>query len=124
MVCVFSLDLVQNLAPGETWRFLRAAQEVKRALKEGMVRGQRMSMDTYLRFPVETRTDFLEMKHRYNPDSPARYPAFWDDYAKLLQERSYPVQLPLLSTDCQGFYSGLISPGDRCDTAFAFCYEI
>jgi uroporphyrinogen decarboxylase len=80
---------------------------VTRALKEGMVRGQRMSMDTYLRFPVESRDDFVAVKRRYNPDSPARYPAFWDDYAELLQERSYPVQVPLLTTDCQGFYSCL-----------------
>ncbi|NLF02886.1 MAG: hypothetical protein GX601_18135, partial [Anaerolineales bacterium] len=80
---------------------------VTRALKEGTVRGQRMSMDTYLRFPVESREDFEAIKQRYNPDSPVRYPSFWDDYAHMLQGRTFPVQLPMLTTDCQGFYSCL-----------------
>jgi uroporphyrinogen decarboxylase len=80
---------------------------VTRALKEGLVRGQRMSMDTYLRFPVECRADFQAIKQRYNPESPARYPPFWDEYAASLQGRRYPVQLPMLTTDCEGFYSCL-----------------
>jgi hypothetical protein len=85
----------------------QADGRVTRALKEGSVRGMRMSMDTYLDFPVKTRADFLALKWRYDPASPRRYPPFWDDYACLLEHRTYPVQLPLLSTDCMGFYSCL-----------------
>lgn len=41
---------------------------IHRALKEGQaVSGTRASMDQYLKFPVENRADFEEMKKRYNP---------------------------------------------------------
>lgn len=47
---------------------------VTKALKEGTVRGTRASMDTYIGFPVTDRASFRELKKRYNPDSPVRYP--------------------------------------------------
>jgi uroporphyrinogen decarboxylase len=44
-------------------------------------------------FPVKAREDFEEMKWRYNPESPGRYPDFWDETARSLRDRSYPVSL-------------------------------
>jgi uroporphyrinogen decarboxylase len=64
-----------------------------RALKEGQARGTRMSMDQYLRFPVETRADFEAMKKRYVASSAPRYPAKWDEQVETWKRRDYPLML-------------------------------
>jgi uroporphyrinogen decarboxylase len=51
---------------------------VRRALKEGTVDGGRMSMDTYLAFPVETMADWRAIKRRLDPTSPQRYEPNWE----------------------------------------------
>jgi len=66
---------------------------VTKALKVGTVRGTRMSMDQYLSFPVTDRKSFYEMKKRYNPYSPARYPRWWNDLIACYKNRSYPLAL-------------------------------
>ncbi len=50
---------------------------ITRALREGTARGTRASMDQYLRFPVETVQDLRELKKRYDPTEPSRYPQDW-----------------------------------------------
>jgi hypothetical protein len=45
------------------------------------------------KFPVETPADFEEMKTRYNPDDPARYPADFDDRFRRMRERDYVVSI-------------------------------
>jgi uroporphyrinogen decarboxylase len=50
---------------------------VTKALKEGTSRGTRASMDTYLDFPVKNRDDFQELKKRFDPSLPGRYPPQW-----------------------------------------------
>jgi uroporphyrinogen decarboxylase len=45
------------------------------------------------KFPVESRKDFEDMKKRYCPDDPARYPADFDDRVKKLKERDYVVSV-------------------------------
>ena len=67
---------------------------VTRALKEGSIGGARMSMDTYLDFPVKERADFVALKWRFDPVSPARYPQWWDDYVRQLLNRDYALRLP------------------------------
>ena len=67
---------------------------VTRALKEGSIGGARMSMDTYIGFPVQGRDDFEALRHRYNPESPMRYPKWWSDYARQLRDRDYILRLP------------------------------
>lgn len=42
---------------------------------------------TFLNFPVKTKEDFEEIKKRYNPYSPERYPQKWNDMVKKLNER-------------------------------------
>jgi len=44
-------------------------------------------------FPVESRADFEEMKKRYDPDEPARYPADWAARVQRLKSRDYPASI-------------------------------
>lgn len=91
-------------------RYLIARSEagvVTKALKEGTVRGTRMCMDQYISFPVTDRKSFDEIKKRYDPDSPTRYPQWWDEWVKLWRIRDYP--LCLLGNGTFGLYSQLRS---------------
>jgi len=64
---------------------------VRKGLKEGTVRGTRMSMDTYMDFPIKTREDWLAFRKRLDPKSPARYPMWWEDEVRALNNRTYPL---------------------------------
>ncbi|MBI2940845.1 MAG: hypothetical protein HYY04_10450, partial [Chloroflexi bacterium] len=77
----------------------------RKAMKEGTVRGTRPSMDEYMDFPVKTREDFLEMKKRFNPHSPIRYPQWWDERVRIWAQRDY--SLCLLENGTFGLYSML-----------------
>jgi len=80
---------------------------VTRALKPGTVRGTRMCMDTYLSFPVTDRRSWNDVKRRYDPRAPVRYPFWWDEQVRLWRERDYPVVL--LGNASFGLYSQLRS---------------
>lgn len=80
---------------------------VTKALKPGTVRGTRMSMDTYLSFPVTDRASWADVKRRYNPHDPVRYPFWWDEHVRLWKDRDYPVML--MSNASFGLYSQLRS---------------
>ncbi len=45
----------------------------------------------FMDFPVKNRKDFLEIKKRYNPKDPKRYPKNWDEMTKKYMERDYPL---------------------------------
>jgi len=78
---------------------------VTKALKQGTVHGTRASMDQYLRFPVETREDFTQLKKRYEPSNPLRYPTYWDSRCVSWQGRDHPL---CLCVNCaMGLYSNL-----------------
>jgi len=66
---------------------------VRKALKQGTVRGTRPSMDTYLDFFVKSRKEFLEMKSHLDPYEPRRYPKEWEELKKEWRERDYPLYL-------------------------------
>ncbi len=66
---------------------------IRRALKQGTVRGTRPSMDTYLDFFVKDRKDFLEIKSRLDPYEPLRYPRNWEELKKEWEKRDYPLYL-------------------------------
>ena len=92
----------------ETDRYLTARNTegvVTKALKEGTVRGTRMSMDQYISFPVTDRKSFGEIRKRYSPELPVRYPLWWDQWVKIWRERDYP--LCLLGNGTFGLYSQL-----------------
>jgi hypothetical protein len=50
---------------------------VRKALKEGTVAGTRMSMDTYISFPVRNMADWKEVKKKYDPTAMERYEPYW-----------------------------------------------
>lgn len=77
---------------------------VTRALIEGAVGGGRMSMDQYLRFPVESLEDFRELKKRYVAAIDERYPAGWkENLAPGWRDRDYVLVLGHNCSAC-GFY--------------------
>lgn len=45
------------------------------------------------KFPVENRADFEDMKKRYNPDEPGRYPEDFDERVKIMKERNYTTSI-------------------------------
>jgi len=76
---------------------------VRKALKEGTVRGTRSSMDQYIKFPVEGPEDFEALKKRYDAKSEGRYPENWGELVAKWKDRDYP--LCLLTNATFGFYS-------------------
>jgi uroporphyrinogen decarboxylase len=78
---------------------------ITRALKEGSVGGMRMSMDQHLSHAVSDRSSWQDVKQRYDPRSPARYPEWWADVKRCLKGRNYP--LALTHNGCFGLYSFL-----------------
>lgn len=76
---------------------------VRRALKRGAVGGARMSMDQYLRFPVETMEDWQQLKKRYNPSTPGRLSANWQERVAAWRVREHPL---VFGPNCStlGFY--------------------
>ena len=47
----------------------------------------------WIKCPVENQADWEEMKTRYNPDDPARFPSDFDERAAKLRERDYFVSI-------------------------------
>ena len=80
---------------------------VRRALKDGTVRGTRMSMDSYVEHPVKDRASWEDVKRRYDPLAPERYPEAWDRTVRSGQQREDPVCL--LGNGSFGLYSQLRS---------------
>lgn len=58
-----------------------ATGQIERRLKTGL------SMPHFLEYPVRSRSDWLEIRKRFNPLSPGRYPANWNH---LVMERNTP----------------------------------
>ena len=51
------------------------------------------SMPHWLDFPVKDRASWEQMKQRYDPHDPARYPADWEERKRRWAARDYPLQL-------------------------------
>ncbi len=52
------------------------------------------TMPQWLRFPLETREDWeRNIKPRLNPDSPCRYPLYWEDKKRCWRGRDYPLSI-------------------------------
>jgi len=58
--------------------FIDGMGRTRMALKEGTVRGMRMSMDNYIDYPLKTREDFLRIKKGYEGNFEARLPDYWN----------------------------------------------
>ena len=77
---------------------------VRRALKEGAVDGARMSMDQYIRFPVENVDDWRQIKKRYDPSDAKRYEPNWQTVRVAgWRQRRHPL---IFGPNCStlGFY--------------------
>jgi hypothetical protein len=76
---------------------------VRKALKEGTTRGGRMSMDTYIDFPVKTMADWQVLKTRLLPRS-ERYEPYWEELRLGgWRARTFPL---IFAPNCgtRGFY--------------------
>ena len=52
------------------------------------------TMPQWLRFPLETRQDWEEnIKPRLDPNSPCRYPIYWEDKKRAWSGRDYPLSI-------------------------------
>ncbi|MCM8815180.1 MAG: hypothetical protein NC931_04265 [Candidatus Omnitrophica bacterium] len=49
------------------------------------------SMDQWLEYPVKDRKTWNQYKKRLNPDSPLRFPRWWEDEKERLKNITYPV---------------------------------
>ncbi len=87
--------------------FVDGFGRTRRARKSGTVRGTRLSMDTYLDFPVQDRASFRAYKFRYEGPVEQRYPADWEAQKARLLASDVPLTLmnPLGGTF--GYYSML-----------------
>ena len=110
----------------ETERYIIARNPehgyVTKALKTGTLNGGRLSMDTYLEFPVTDRRSFLEHKERFNPLSPERCPLSLEKAPFVdWQKRDCVVcPFPRGSAGPSGFYSLLRQWLGTENTSYAF----
>jgi hypothetical protein len=51
-----------------------------------------MNMPQWLDYPLKTREDWeREFKPRLDPTSPGRYPLWWEEYVRRVEDRDYPL---------------------------------
>ncbi len=50
-----------------------------------------IGMPQWLIYPLRGRDSWEQFKQRLNPDSPCRYPLYWDDLKRYWQNRDYPL---------------------------------
>ncbi|MBM3500223.1 MAG: hypothetical protein FJX74_16320 [Armatimonadetes bacterium] len=87
--------------------FVDGFGRTRRARKSGTVAGTRLSMDTYLDFPVKDRASFQGYRFRYEGPVEERYPPDWEAAKRQLAASDCPLTLmnPLGGTF--GYYSML-----------------
>jgi uroporphyrinogen decarboxylase len=94
-----TLDIKFGMVPAFDKVLINEDQTSRTIIDERGVRAREFkertetSMPQFLEFPVKTRKDFLEIKKRYDPSSPARFPVWWEDDVRALKSRTYPVSL-------------------------------
>ncbi|MBI2939598.1 MAG: hypothetical protein HYY04_04100 [Chloroflexi bacterium] len=99
--------VIVGLYPGTDREVLKDEGEtrlVRRAGEGQIIREFRhrpeMNMPQWLDYPLKTREDWeREFKPRLDPTSPGRYPLWWDDYVRTVQDRDYP-----LGISCGSYY--------------------
>lgn len=71
--------------------FVDGMGRTRMALKSGTVRGMRLSMDSYIDFPLKTREDWTRLRRLYEADPDARIPADWPALASRLRGSARPT---------------------------------
>ena len=77
------------LSETEEFRVRRRADGV--VVQELKDRGPKDQMPRWLEFPIKTRADWEEFKKRLDPNSPCRYPPWWEDKKRCWRDRDYPL---------------------------------
>ena len=87
--------------------FIDAWGRTRMARKSGTVDGMRLSMDTYIAFPVRDRQSFAQFRHRFEGPPDERYPQDYPQVKTVLAGSEKPLTLlnPLAGTF--GYYSML-----------------
>jgi uroporphyrinogen decarboxylase len=102
MIPLFPVEVLEET---ERYEIIRNSIGITtKALKEGYSGGHRMSMDQYLKFPVETHEDFKNLKPRYIGNQAARYEQGWKEFRlEGWKKRKHPL---IAGRNCQtlGFY--------------------
>jgi uroporphyrinogen decarboxylase len=101
MIPEFELEVFEKTDTYEIYRDKKGITH--KALREGEVNGMRMCMDQYISHPVTDRKSFLDMKQRYDPSHPHRYPEQWQH--KLEQMKKFDAPF-VLGRNCEipGFF--------------------
>lgn len=107
------VDLNLRMIPTFEHRMLEETEEhevfqdafgiVHKALKAGTVGGGRMCMDQYLRHPVESMDDWVEVKKRFDPASEGRHRPDWREHIERWRARDH-VLIPGRNCSTLGFY--------------------
>jgi len=85
----------------------------------------------FMEFPVKSRKDFLEIKKRYNPDDPRRYPKNWSKLAEKYRKRDYPLSANIRGPfwwardmiGLKGIASGIYKEPELIKEIMDFCAE-
>ena len=97
----FDPETIEETAEYKIWRDGQGAirKDFKRIETPGFV------TRSWLRFPVESRDDFLKMQERFNPDDSARFPDDWQTAKTRYPERDFPIswQIPGLFWSMRGW---------------------
>jgi uroporphyrinogen decarboxylase len=76
----------QILESDETTELVRdGSGALLRRLRKGS------SIPQFTEYPVKDRKSFAGIKKRLRCDSPCRYPAYWEDYKRIVKDRDYPL---------------------------------
>ena len=71
--------------------FVDGMGRTRMALKSGTVRGMRLSMDSYIDFPIKSREDWKRLRRLYEANPSARIPADWPALAARLRASARPT---------------------------------
>jgi len=97
--------IILEILPAFGWQMLEQTKDYRIVITEEGVkkkefipktRGEEKtprSMSQWLEFPIKNRTDWQAFKKRLNPNSPARYPEYWEGKKHYWQKRDYPLGL-------------------------------
>lgn len=100
-------DEVQVAEDDRHVTFVDGMGRTRVALKEGSIRGMRMSMDCYVDFPVKNRDDFLRIRDKYLLNRQDRIPVDWPKILSRLGRSSRPSTLLDRHFGSFGYYSML-----------------
>ena len=90
--------IATRLVPSFDYEDIEETEEYRiyRDSRDGVIKKLRKdtpapAMPQYLEYPLRTRKDWTRFLERLNPDSPMRFPMWWDSIKKQYEHRDYPL---------------------------------